>query len=42
MISIVPVITSVNICAANAAMMAKKKRIEKEKQEKEKKEVKTK
>jgi hypothetical protein len=42
MISITPVIVSVNVCAANAAMMAKKRRIEKEKQEKEKKEVKTK
>lgn len=42
MISITPVIVSTNVCAANAAMMAKKRRIEKEKQEKEKKEVKTK
>ena len=42
MISIVPIITSMNTCAANTAMMAQKRRIEKEKQEKEKKEVKTK
>ena len=38
MISIIPVITSMNTCASNAAMIAKKRRAEREKQEKENKE----
>lgn len=42
MISIVPVIVSTNTCAANAAIIAKKRRAEQEKQEKEKEKVKTK